>query len=86
MRAGAARKVLDFTQKVANAMIQYCWSCDEELKEGDQIVAAIVSVYHELPSQVAYAVQPGTECLALVHRSCFGEKGGDHETEFLEDS
>lgn len=62
-------------------MNRECYICHGMLREDDEIVAAMVTRYHEIPSQVLYAVENPSDCLGLVHRNCYGEEGHETTTE-----
>jgi len=48
-----------------------CPTCDYPFKDGDTIVAMMVSTYHTIPSDVHYAIEQPTRCIEIVHNECF---------------
>jgi hypothetical protein len=57
-------------------MKQICRICGQEFKEGDRVRAVVLSVYHEISSHVAYAIEKPYECISLEHVNC-GEAESD---------
>jgi hypothetical protein len=47
-----------------------CQKCKKPFKEGDQIKAVVLSVFHEIDSSVSYAIEKPYECLSLEHLNC----------------
>ena len=74
------RYLLDCDEKVANGMTRQCHICKRHFLDGEEIVAAMVTVFHDVPSRIAYAVEQPSDCLAMCHRYCYGDKN-DHNTE-----
>ena len=58
-------------------MKKNCDICWRELEDGDEIVAAVVTVFHRVPSNVAFAVERPIACLRMVHIDCFAECSDD---------
>jgi hypothetical protein len=54
-----------------------CPVCDEPFKDGDRVVAVMLSVFHEIPSDVHYAIEQPTACVEIVHSACYD--WADHE-------
>lgn len=55
-------------------MKKTCPGCDIEFKEGDVVVAEVLTVYHEIPSKRAFAVSNEfTDCLGLIHKGCYND-------------
>jgi hypothetical protein len=56
-----------------------CEVCHEPINDGDEIVAAMVTIFRQIPSEVIYAVDKPTDCLAMIHFSCYqtGEENED---------
>lgn len=53
-------------------MKKVCPGCDREFKEGQAVVAEVVTTYHEIPSKRTFAVDSNiTDCLGLVHKECY---------------
>jgi hypothetical protein len=52
-------------------MIRLCPICDEPFKDGDKVVASMLSRYKALESSVHYAIEQPTLCIEIVHSSCF---------------
>jgi len=51
-------------------MIKLCSVCDKKIKDGDDIVAVVVSVFKEIPSEKSFAIEKPTECLEVEHFEC----------------
>jgi len=47
-----------------------CQKCGQPFKEGDQVKAMVLSVFHEISSNVSYAIEKPYECLSLEHVDC----------------
>lgn len=54
-------------------MKQTCAKCGKEFRDGEQVKATVLSVYHEIQSSVTYAIEQPYECLSLEHVSCEAE-------------
>lgn len=52
-------------------MIKSCDVCHKELEDEDEIVAAVVTVFHKVPSSVVFAVERPTDCLRMIHMTCY---------------
>lgn len=53
-------------------MKQVCKTCGKEFKDGDRVKAIVLSVYRQITSSVAYAIEKPYDCLALEHIACAG--------------
>ena len=51
-------------------MRQVCKVCGKEFKDGDRVKAVVLSVYRQISSSVAYAIEKPYECLSLEHVAC----------------
>ena len=51
-------------------MRQVCKVCGKEFKDGDRVKALVLSVYRQISSSVAYAIEMPYECLSLQHVAC----------------
>lgn len=51
-------------------MKQICKNCGKEFKEGDRVKAVVLSIYHEISSHIAYAIDKPYECVSLEHVDC----------------
>ena len=51
-------------------MRQVCKKCGKEFKDGDKVIAVVLSVYHQISSNVTYAIERPYECLSLEHIEC----------------
>ena len=51
-------------------MRQVCKKCGREFKDGDKVIAVVLSVYHQISSTVSYAIERPYECLSLEHVEC----------------
>jgi hypothetical protein len=52
-------------------MLKQCDMCRRDLEDGDEIVAAVVTVFRMVTSRVSYAVDKPTACLRMIHIDCF---------------
>ena len=59
-------------KEVGYVMIRQCDSCHKILYDGDAVVAAMDSIYHEIPSLHTYAIDQPNKCRGLIHLSCYG--------------
>lgn len=56
-------------------MTKICPGCDIKFKDGDEVVAEVLTTYHEIPSKNTFAVSKDiTQCLGLVHRCCYNDQ------------
>ena len=78
-----SRSLLDRYEKVVNVVIKQCHICQRHFQDGEEIVAAMVTRFHEIPSNRAYAVEQPSDCLAMCHRYCYGDKN-DHNTDIID--
>jgi hypothetical protein len=51
-------------------MRQVCKICGKEFKDGDKVKAVVLSVYRQISSSVAYAIEKPYDCLSLEHIEC----------------
>jgi hypothetical protein len=51
-------------------MRQVCKKCGKEFKDGDRVKAVVLSIYRQISSSVAYAIEKPYECLSLEHIEC----------------
>ena len=51
-------------------MRQTCKICGKEFKDGDRVKAVVLSVYRQISSSVAYAIEKPYDCLSLEHIEC----------------
>lgn len=54
-----------------NSMLKTCPVCDYPFKDGDLLVAVMLSSYKEIESDVHYAITTPTECVEVIHRECY---------------
>jgi hypothetical protein len=54
-------------------MKQVCKKCQKEFNDGDRVRAVVLSVYRQISSSVAYAIEKPYDCLSLEHVSCEGD-------------
>jgi hypothetical protein len=52
-------------------VIRLCPICDEPFKDGDKVVASMMSIYRAIESDVHYAIEQPTVCLEIVHDGCY---------------
>ena len=64
-------------------MTRECPICSYPLRDGDTVVAIMVSTFKLLASDVNYAIETPTECISLIHDECFdrSEYGEGKESE-----
>ena len=55
-------------------MKQVCKKCGNEFKDGDRVIAVVLSVYRQISSSVSYAIERPYECLSLEHVECAGRE------------
>ena len=67
------RPLLDCYETLVILMKKECDVCHKELEDEDDIVAAVVTVYHKVSSSVIYAMDKPTDCLRMIHLSCYEE-------------
>ena len=58
-------------------MRQTCKKCGKEFKDGDRVRAVVLSIYRQISSSVAYAIEKPYDCLSLEHIEC-GENEPPH--------
>jgi hypothetical protein len=56
---------------------QFCRVCEYPFKDGEEVVAAMVSRYKTIESDVHYAIEQPTLCLEIFHRECYGDDNED---------
>lgn len=54
-------------------MNKTCVVCEHLICDGDEIVAVIQSVFREIPSKNAFAIEKPTECFDIWHLKCSEE-------------
>lgn len=63
-------------------MKKECPICDYPFRDGDDVVAIMVSKFKMLESGMSYAIEHPTKCIELVHNECFDhEEYDEHEGE-----
>lgn len=59
-------------------MNKACPVCEYDFKDGDDVVAIMISKFHYIPSEVNFAIENPSRCIDLVHAECFDyEEYGD---------
>jgi len=59
-------------------MKKICPVCYFVIEDNSPVLAICPTVYHELPSKIAYAMEPPQQCLTMMHYDCgFKEIPGD---------
>lgn len=58
-------------------MKKLCPVCDLPFKDGQKIVAVMLSEYKDIPSTVSFAIQQPTACVEIVHASCYDFPNGE---------
>ena len=51
-------------------MRQTCKKCGKEFKDGDRVRAVVLSIYRQISSSVAYAIEKPYDCISLEHIEC----------------
>lgn len=61
-------------------MEKICNICDYPLRDGDDVVAIMVSKFRLIDSDVNFAVEHPSRCIEIVHNECFDwDDYGDEE-------
>jgi hypothetical protein len=58
-----------------------CDLCHNFIRDEEEIIAVVKTVFHQVPSRVSYAIQMPTECLKMFHIECAEGREGSHDTE-----
>lgn len=58
-------------------MEKMCPVCDCAFKDGDKIVAVMLSEYKQIGSDVHYAITTPTECVEIIHHECYDFPNAD---------
>jgi hypothetical protein len=56
-----------------------CPICEIGFKDGEDIVAVMLSTYKQIESSTSFAIDHPTRCLEIVHSGCYD--WDDHEFE-----
>lgn len=51
-------------------MERVCSKCQKPLKDGDRVKAVVLSIFRQISSSVAYAIDKPYDCLSLEHVDC----------------
>lgn len=51
-------------------MTKSCAVCARMLRDDDEIIAVVKAVYHAVPSEVMYAIEPPIACYQMAHSYC----------------
>lgn len=65
-------------------MNKSCDLCHNFIRDEEEIVAVVKTVFHQVPSRVSYAIQMPTECIRMFHMECAERMEDDHDTEITE--
>ena len=57
-----------------------CPVCDSSFKDGERIVAVMMSEYKDIDSEVHYAIKQPTTCIEIIHVNCYGPEFYQEET------
>lgn len=57
-------------------MQKICPVCDYPFRDGDKLVAIMLSKFHDIPSGVHYAIEQPKTCVEIVHRDCYDFPNG----------
>lgn len=60
-------------------MERRCPICDYAFKDGDALVAVMLSSYKEIDSEVNYAITTPTQCVEIIHRECYDFPNGEED-------
>ena len=61
-------------------MQKICPVCEIEFKDKDKLVAAMLSEFKEIASDVHFAIAQPTQCLEIFHIGCYdGDEHLEHE-------
>lgn len=52
-------------------MTKLCPICEYAFKDGEKIVAVMLSTYKSIASDVHFAIMQPTQCLEIVHSECY---------------
>jgi hypothetical protein len=52
-------------------IVKICMVCGEQFKDGDKIVAVMMSEYRDIDSDVHFAITHPTGCLEIFHLGCY---------------
>lgn len=53
-------------------MIRICDVCERIIYDGESVVVAMDSIYHDIPSTQTYAIEQPTACRGIIHQACYG--------------
>lgn len=59
-------------------MLRLCPVCEYDFKDGDEIVAVMLSTYKKIESDVHYAITTPTTCFEIIHYTCYDGGIEDH--------
>ena len=64
-------------------MTRDCPICEFPFRDGNDVVAIMITKFKMLPSRVNYAIEQPTKCIELVHSECFDwdEYGDEGDSE-----
>lgn len=52
-------------------MTKDCPICDMPFKDGENIVAVMLSTFKDIPSDASFAITQPTQCIEIVHSDCY---------------
>lgn len=64
-------------------MEKACPVCDYPFRDGDDVVAIMVSKFKVIESQVNFAIEHPKKCIEIVHSECFDWEDYDNQEEFV---
>lgn len=66
-------------------MNKSCYRCHNFIRDEEEIVAVVRTVFHQVASRVSYAIETPTECLKMYHVGCteWGEEEFNDDTEII---
>lgn len=53
-----------------------CSICDYDFKDGDKLVAVMLSTFVAVESGVTFAITEPTKCVEIIHRECYDFPNG----------
>jgi biotin synthase-related radical SAM superfamily protein len=73
---------VDEQRRLKEFMTRDCPICDMPFRDGDDVVAIMVSKFKLIDSDASFAIEHPTRCIELVHSECFDwdEYGDEKES------
>lgn len=61
-------------------MKKSCDLCHKLIDDGEDIVAVVRTVLHEVPSSVTFAIETPSDCIRMFHQGCAEDMENDPDT------